>query len=326
MLRVLCFLGLSLILAGGAMAAGGEGGYAAPWLQVPAGARPTAMGGAYLAISDDGAAPLFNPAGLARLKRPMFSSSYRAMKLGRKLGYVSAMFPVRGESTLGVHWLYAGSGSVEARDADGYTTGHDISLNAHSIQILFAKMLSSFLSAGVNLDYILVDMPELHSNSVGFDFGMMLYVEQFFDRERRESLPVQDLQIGLTARNFSKNFSFVSSNYNMKYTTSDIGTEQQDKVPVEIGLGVSGRLLDRHLVLATDLRKNEKQNAEFHAGAEYFVTPEFMLRGGYSDKRLVAGTGYLFQIGKNALSVDYAFSTDKADEGAEHIFSFDLMF
>jgi len=51
-----------------------------------------------------------------------------------------------------------------------------------------------------------------------------------------------------------------------------------------------------------------------------------MLRGGYSDKRLVAGTGYLFQIGKNALSVDYAFSTDKADEGAEHIFSFDLLF
>ena len=41
-----------------------RGGYAGSFFQIPAGARPTAMGGAYTAISNDGAAPLFNPAGL----------------------------------------------------------------------------------------------------------------------------------------------------------------------------------------------------------------------------------------------------------------------
>ena len=51
-----------------------------------------------------------------------------------------------------------------------------------------------------------------------------------------------------------------------------------------------------------------------------------MLRAGYGDGRLAAGTGYLFAVGKHQLAIDYAFSTDKADEGSEHIFSFDLLF
>jgi hypothetical protein len=323
------FLGFGLLLlalAGSAWAGDGDGGYAAPWLQVSAGARPTAMGGAYLAISDDGSAPLFNPAGLARLKRPMFSSSYRAMTLGRRLGYVTTMFPVRGRATLGVHWLYAGTGSVEARDADGYVEGHDISLSANHFTIVFAKQLTNYLAGGANLSYVLIDMSELDANTVGFDFGMLLYVDQLFSREKREQLPIQDLQVGIVARNFSKRFRFLSDKYNLSYTTSGIGSEQEDIVPIEYGLGVSGRILQRHLLLAADARKNEKQNPEFHAGAEYFLTPEFMLRAGYSDKRLVAGTGYLFQIGKKALAIDYAFSTDKVDEGSEHIFSFDLLF
>ncbi len=326
MIRLIYYLGLCLLVAGGACAGDGDGGYAAPWLQVPIGARPTAMGGAYLGISDDGAAPLFNPAGLARLEKSMFSSSYRAMTLDRKLGYVTAVTPVRGESTLGVHWLYAGSGSVPARDGDGYLTGHDISMNAHNIAIVFAKMLTPYLSAGVNLNYILIDMPELDANSVGFDFGAMLYIEQLFDRENRDALAVRDLQVGVVAKNFSKSFKYVSDKYNMKYTSLAAGTTQEDKAPIEMGIGASGRFLDRTLVLASDLVKTKNQSLRFHGGAEYFVTEQFMLRGGYSDKRLTAGTGYLFKLGQNALAIDYAFSTDKVDEGSEHIFSFDLMF
>ena len=326
MIRSICYLGLCLLVAGVACAKDGDGGYAAPWLQVPIGARPTAMGGAYLGISDDGAAPLFNPAGLAKLKRPMFSSSYRAMTLDRKLGYVTAISPVRGQSALGVHWLYAGSGAVAARDADGYLLGHDISMNAHNIAIVFAKELTPYLSAGVNMSYILIDMPELNANSVGFDFGAMLYIEQLFSREDRDVLPIRDLQVGVVAKNFAKQFKFTSEKYNMKYTTTETGTEQDDKAPIEVGLGASGRLLDRRLVLATDVVKTQYQSLRLHAGAEYFVTEEFMLRGGYSDKRLTAGTGYLFTLGKKGLAIDYAFSTDKADEGSEHIFSFDLLF
>ena len=34
----------------------------------------------------------------------------------------------------------------------------------------------------------------------------------------------------------------------------------------------------------------------------------------------------MFKFGERALAIDYAFSSDKVDEGSDHIFSFDLLF
>jgi len=304
----------------------GDGGYAGAFFQVPAGARPTAMGGAYLAVSNDGAAPLFNPAGLARLTRPLFGSSYRAMAQDRSLGYVTVVFPVRGESSLGAHWLFAGSGAVETRDADGYPLGRDFSQNNHQFTILFAKRFEKFVSFGANLSYLYSTMSELDANSVGFDFGLMFYMDHFFSRENRDQMAIRDIQVGLTVKHISKTYKWNSEKYNLMYTSDDLGSEQTDEVPIEFGLGTSARFLQRRLLVAADLLKSAHQGAAFHAGAEYYVSQEFALRGGFSDGRLTAGTGYLFKVSGNQLAIDYAFSTDKADEGSEHIFSLDLLF
>ncbi|HUV31072.1 MAG TPA: PorV/PorQ family protein [Acidobacteriota bacterium] len=304
----------------------GDGGYAGAFFQVPAGARPTAMGGAYLAVSDDGAAPLFNPAGLANLKRPLVGSSYRAMKLDRSLGYITVMFPVQGSAVVGAHWLYAGSGSVEARDSDGDLLGRDISNNNHQFAAVFAKRFERYLAFGINLGYLYSTMPEINAASVGFDFGLMFYVDQLFDREKREELPVKDIQVGLTFKNVSKRYSWNSETYLAKYTTNATGSERDDDVPLEFGLGAAGRFADRRLLLAADVLKNEKQGTQLHAGAEFYVSEEFALRSGYSDGRFTAGTGYMFRLGSRVLLIDYAFTTDKADEGSEHIFSFDVQF
>ena len=118
---ILC--GLLLLGVSAAMAADGSGGDAAAFLQVPIGARPAAMGGAYISISNDGAASFYNPAGLSGLKKSLFSSSYRLMELDRKLGYVAGVFPAKGQAAIGINWLYAGSGTVEARNSDARPAG-----------------------------------------------------------------------------------------------------------------------------------------------------------------------------------------------------------
>ncbi len=307
---------------------GGEfdGGYGGAFYQVPIGARPTALGGAYRAVSDDGTAPLFNPAGMAGLKRPLLSSSYRLMQLDRVMGYAAAVFPTRGQSVLGVNWLYAGSGSVEARDVDGYLLGHDFSLNNHQFSVIFAKRFEHLISVGANISYLQSNGPELEAYSVGFDLGVMLYIEQLFDRDQRDLLPVRDIQVGLTVKHIAKEYRWSSEKYDRIYTTSGVGAEQHDRVPIEFGMGVSARFFERRLMVTSDLVKNEKQGPEFHAGTEFFLRPEFALRVGYGDSRFTAGTGYVFTIGEHQLAIDYAFSTDKADEGSEHIFSFDLWF
>ena len=323
-------LALVLILSlGGALdAADGDGGYAGAFFQVPVGARPTAMGGAYRAISNDGAAPIYNPAGLAGLQHKLFASSYRLMKLDRQIGYVTLMFPTRGNSALGLHWRYAGSGSVDVRNADGDKLGRELSMNNHDFSIVFAKRFEDFFAVGAKMYYLHSAFAEMKAFSVGFDAGFMLYMDQLVhERGESEGSPIRDIQVGLTLKYFEAKYIWKNEDYIFRYVDgSSFGTEQEDKVPIEFGLGTSARFLQRKLLVAADLVKNSEQGVAIHGGAEYFVRPEFALRGGFSDGRFTAGTGYVFNLVNRVVGIDYAFTTDKADEGSEHVFSFEFLF
>lgn len=312
---------VSLSLAGE-----GDGGYAGSFLQVPIGARPAAMGGTYIAISDDAAGVLYNPAGLGDIQAGIFGTSYRALGLDRTLGYATVIFPVRGQSALGIHWLYAGSGSVEARDRDGYTLGHEFYQNSHDFSVIFAKRFERWLSLGTKINYYTSSIPETSAFSVGFDFGATIYIDQFYRRDHREDLTFKDTRIGLTVKYFGVTYPWVSDKYELRYGDSQTGFLQDDEVPVEIGLGVSTRLVERKLLMAMDIVKNTKQSIQIHVGSEYELNPQFALRAGWGDGRLAAGTGYRFKMGSHPLQIDYAFSADKAGAGSEHIFSFDLNF
>jgi len=318
---------LMLLLVGGSVVAEeADGGYMAPYLDIPMGARPAAMGGAYVSLSNDGAGVFYNVAGITGIKRPLFASSYRAMELDRKLGYISVTIPTRGESALGLSWLYAGYGSVDARNSDGDLLGHEISQNDHNFSVMFAKRFEDWLSVGIRGSYLTTLFAEMTQYTVSIDAGFMVYVDQLFDRQTRELMAVRDIQAGLSVRNLTSLYRWNSEKYLYKYTSSGVGTEQKDEIPLEVALGGSARFLDRKLLLASDLVINEKQGLAYHGGAEYLLRREFALRAGISDGRLTAGTGYLFKFTGQTLAIDYAFSTDKVDEGSEHIFSFDLLF
>lgn len=324
--RVLIFL-LTLVLTTPSLfAVEGNGGYANAFLQVPIGARPTSLGGAYIAVSDDAAGVLFNPAGHNSLVRPLLGLSYRAMQLDRKLGYVTGLIPVKNNSTIGLHYLYAGYGSVEARDGDGYLVGHEISMNNHQFSVTFAKRFEDYISAGVNVSYIHSAYTEIKGNTIGFDFGAMLYVDELVSREKRDQMPVQAITMGLVVRNITKTLRWNSELYTFKYSTDGLGAEQTDEFPIEVGVGGSARFFKRALLLSVDAVKNTKQEFSPRFGAEYQLIKELALRAGYGQDRLAAGAGFLFSIGARTLAVDYAFSPERVDEGSEHIFSFDFLF
>lgn len=301
-------------------------GYTSSFLEIPIGARAAAMGGAYMGISDDGAGLLYNPAGLANMKKKLFTTSYRAMKLDRSLAYISILFPTQGNSVLGVNWLYAGSGSVEARNSLGQLSGHDVSFNSHDFGILFAKRFENYLSAGLKINYFQSNFTEINSGTVGIDFGIMIYFDQFVDREKRDQMPVQNIQLGLAVKNVGARHVWNNSDYVRRYFGSTEAREQVDNVPTEFAIGGAASFLNKTLNLAVDLLKHNKSNIRFHTGAEYLVDKKFAIRAGLSDGSFTAGTGYLFKLGGNTLAIDYAFSTDKAGEGEEHIFSFDIIF
>lgn len=319
---------LILVLGGVATvtAEDGDGGYAGAFMQVPIGARPAAIGGAYISLATDGVGALYNPAGPASIRQVLFSSSYRLMDLDRTLSYVSVSIPAAKFSTLGFGWRYAGSGSVEARNTDGDPLGFELAQHNHEFHVVFAKRFENYFSAGFKGSYLHTQFSELSAFSVSLDIGFMFHYSYLFPRETRETMAVQDITAGLVVRNLGAKYRWNNENYLVKHYTSYIPMEQDDRIPVQIGLGGSARFLQRKLLVALDGLADFESRYELHGGAEYFVSPQFALRAGYSDERLTTGTGYIFKFTDLTLAIDYAFSTDKVDEGSEHIFSFDLLF
>lgn len=315
-----------LMLSTSGMTEEGKGGYAGSFFQVPVGARPTAMGGAYIGVSNDGAGFLFNPAGLSGMTRPLFATSYRFLQLDRKLGYATALFPVRGNSVLGGSWLYSGSGSVATRDRDGELIGTEIEQQNHQFSIVFAKRFERYLSLGVKLNYLHSNFASMSAYSIGFDMGAMLHVDQLIDREKRDMMKVQDIQIGLAIRQLGMKYRWDTEKLPTELGGDVYAYEQDDEVPPDIGLGASARFFKKKFLLAADATKNLEQNITPHVGGEFNITPMFAVRAGYGSSRATGGLGYLFKIGDNSLAIDYAFSTDRVEEGSEHIFSFDLLF
>ena len=304
----------------------GDGGYAAAFMQIPIGARPTALGGAYISVSNDGAGIFYNPAGMSSISKKIFASSYRVMTLDRKLGYGAFILPTQGQSIIGLSWLYAGSGSVAARNKDGDLLGYDLSQNNHQVSIIFAKRFEKIVSIGFRGSYLHTGLAEMTSFSVSFDLGATFYLSQLIDREKRDLMAIQDIQAGIIIRNLAATYRWNNEQYYKTIEENPFGVEQEDKVPLEIGIGTSARFFNRKLLLAADIVKNSKQGIVMHNGAEYFLTKQFGLRGGYTDRSMTAGFGYMFNLEKFGLAIDYAFSSQKVNEGSEHIFSFDLLF
>ncbi len=328
MKKIIILLFLSLLCLSTSLFAGdGDAGHAGAYLQVPIGARATAMGSAYISISNDPSGSFYNPAGMSAIKQSIFASSYRSMKLDRTLGYAAFVFPTQGNSVLGFSWLYAGSGEVEARDGNGREKGHTISENNHQFAIIFSKRFEKYLSLGFKGSYLNSTFAEMSVFSVGIDLGATLYASQLFSREKRDLMAIQDIQFGFVVKNLAANFKWNNQDYLNLYGSANASSSDHiDEFPIEIGFGSSARFFNRKALFALDVVKNLDEGFIIHTGAEYFLTKQFTLRSGYTDNSLTAGFGYVFNLEKFGLAFDYAFSSEKVEEGSEHIISFDILF
>lgn len=321
MKKIFVLFGICFLLTAGMILAEDEdGGYAGAYLQVPLSPRAAAMGSAYIGISNDGAGILYNPAGLTAVKKLDFSSAYRVMQLDRKLGYLSFVIPTRMESTIGFSWIYAGSGDVEGRSNAGQLTGRTVSSNDHGFGVSFAKQFIPAFGLGLRLNYYYKTFEDVNANTIGVNLGAMLSIDSLFDYGEMEEKPINEIKVGLIVEN-------MAASYSWSRETSNLNTDIDNEIPVEVGFGLSFMSFHRTLLTAFDVRKNSKQSLEFRAGAEYKVHRSVDLRAGLNNGTLAAGVGFRIPIGKASLvNIDYAFSLDKADEGSEHIIGISVGF
>ena len=338
MKKTVIFISLLLLIGSAALKAETQGGFAGSFLDMPVDARTAAMGGAFNAVSDDGAAMLYNPAGIQTTTDKVFTSSYRAMKLDRKLGFISLILPTHGESSLGFSWIYAGYGDVDKRNINGQLTGESISSNEHDFAVSFAKRFLPYLAVGTRLNYYTKSMGDLNASSVGVNIGGLLYVDSLFRYGEMEDKFITDITAGLVLKNFAAKYPWESQ-------STGLAATQSDKFPISLGIGGSFKTLKRKLLIASDFEvqvktvewdvsssegtttnKETYTDAFVRVGGEYKVMDKLLLRTGLNNGTFTAGAGFLFKLSSSTLQFNYAFSSDKADEGEDHVVTLGIRF
>ncbi|MEW5924222.1 MAG: PorV/PorQ family protein [Candidatus Zixiibacteriota bacterium] len=338
MKKTAIFISLLLLIGPSVIKAETQGGFAGSFLNMPVDARTAAMGGAFNAVSDDGAAVLYNPAGIQTMTDRVFTSSYRAMKMDRKLGFVSLILPTHGESSLGFSWVYAGYGEVDKRNINGQLTGETISSNEHDFAVSFAKRFLPYLAIGTRLNYYTKSLGDLNASSVGVNIGGLLYVDSLFRYGEMEDKIITDITAGLVMKNLAAKYPWESQGTGLAAT-------QSDKFPVSLGIGASCKTLKRKLLIASDLEiqvktvewdasssegtisnKETYTDSFFRIGGEYKAMDNLMIRTGLNNGVFTAGAGFVFVFSSSTLQFNYAFSGDKADEGEDHVITLGIRF
>jgi len=174
------------------------GGASGEFLLLGAGARGTALGGAYAALATDVTAMYYNPAGLAQLARPSVMLSTSKYIADTKYTWAGIAFPMAG----GVRSVGISLGSFGFGDQPIYTladpdgNGRTYSVRQTFISGTLSQNFSDRFSAGVTLKFINDRLGTAKASGVAVDFGTNFHAS-VGARPIRASFVIQNLGTNL---------------------------------------------------------------------------------------------------------------------------------
>lgn len=299
------------------------GDYAESLLRVGVGARSMAMGGAYIALADDGTAAYWNPAGLAQILSPQIYATHAFLhKSLAHHSFFNVTFPLKNQFTIGLSSIYLNVDDIPGFSAA--TTGRSgfnqpalpggalPSSDTEQVYMLSLAKLYKFkpdfvsygpvpieLPIAVNIKYLHQSIGNKSSNGFGMDIGMML-------RLGLKNLVGSDhaghLAMGLTVRDVTG-------------TYIDWKNRNNETIKPGVRMGFSYtqplRMLNSTLVVA---EQHKLYNAEtFSIGGEYWYNNLIAVRIGYGE-RFTTGAGLI--LGR--IMLDYAFK-QQTPEGTHRV-------
>ncbi|MGC9367423.1 MAG: PorV/PorQ family protein [bacterium] len=203
---------------------------AAIFLTIFPGARPVGMGGAYVAVADDGFANYYNPAGLGFIDRKSFSLMHSNWLPGlypsMYYEYLGVIYPISDMGTFGGNIIYLTTGETEATDESGNTIAKFRTFDL-AVQLNYGLKLTSDLSGGIGIKYIYSYLAPswLVSqllNTKGGGAGMSWAI----DGGLLYKTPIKGLSLGAAIQNIGPGLSYTE-------------TGEKDPIPQTVRIGTS---------------------------------------------------------------------------------------
>ena len=263
----------------------------ADFLNLPVGARASAMGGAYSAVSDEASAIYWNPAGLVQI--PKLSAIFTRSQYVADISYQYVGYAQRlsNSDVVGVSALFTDIGAIDHTDINGSKLGtfapkDQVYTLSYSKAILEFSDKDMDVSMGISVKSINSTILDKAKSFAG-DFGVMTY--NFTDIPYR---------LAVTASNFGKG---------MRYD------QESNPLPLTIKLGAAVNPF-RNMLFSSDVVFPKQNRPNFLLGAELVTEPNELtrlaLRAGLNTQRLKDGlSGFTMGIGATMrfFSLDYAF-------------------
>jgi hypothetical protein len=335
------------------------GSTSAEFLLMGAGARGTALGGAYAAIANDASALYYNPAGTALMTRPGLVVGTYDYIADTRYSWGGIAFPFAGGSkTIGFQL-----GTFGFKDQPVYTaeqpdgTGATYSVNETFIGLTYAQNFSDRFSAGLTAKFISDNLGDVSGKAFAVDFGTNFHA----------ALSGHPVKFSFVLSNLGSNIGYSGNSLNTGSGREPLPGEvdvpqipqptrlrtKAFPLPTTFRVGLAYDLLTGNsakLTFLSDFNQPNNSRAGFSAGTEFIAQNlggsafSAALRGGYSyfasnnvkpatlptalsDEEnlqgLAAGGGIMYGSGNFNLSVDYAYRY-MGILGATHFVSFGL--
>ena len=297
------------------------------------GARASAMGGAYSALSDDVTSLYWNPAGAARMSNGInVGATYTRWFGDISHNFIGAVMPVSDKYRVGLSMTFVDYGNLQKATLDKDYNAGTFNANDLAVGLTLAGALTDRFSFGITARYIHNSILDLSADGIAFDAGS-LYQTDFYNTKISLALSnlgpdrsYQGNSLALLANN--PNINVVGRALDTRLVTSDF------PIPLTFRIGVAtdvfqGKVEGQVLNVAADFGTHSDNAETFNIGGEYIWNNLLALRTGYAFNEdqlgFAAGLGLRYKSEDFNGNIDYALSTTK-NFGVIHRISISAMF
>lgn len=228
----------------------------AVFLKMGAGARPTAMGNAFVGIADDVNAAYFNPAGLASVDRPELTALHTQWIEGLNYNFGAYAHPLA-SGVIAFSAATLSSGDIERRnESEGLEGTFDNLDSAYAVS--FGRKVGQTYALGLTGRAIKQEIDSTSASAWSYDIGIM---------KRFDGRP---LSLGLAVRHLGQEIKF---------------QEEGDPQPLTIDGGAGYKLFNDRLLMGLNLYKPRDNSLKFGLGFEWkgaLSSGRYALRAGYN--------------------------------------------
>jgi hypothetical protein len=293
---------------------------AANFMKIEVGARASAMGGAFVSISNDLTSMYWNPAGVAYIHNIIAHFEHLALYADIKHDFAAIAFPLTPELSIGLSTIYLTSGDIEITTENEWDgTGQYYDVIDMSLGLTVARRLTDRLNAGVTVKYLRESIWRNSANSVAADFGLIISTGIYgFDM----GMSLTNIGSPMQMRGIDMQFNAQSSHSGLLESDAQLLGEKWP-LPTTFKVGLSNMLMGKNshfltsnissLLFSVDLLNALDSDLKANLGLEYVYAQQFSLRAGYrinyDEVSYSVGGGLKIRSGgATIVSVDYSYT------------------